>query len=177
MAVKSKTQELTWLEAAKHAEEVLVREGLPSPRPPKHLLGKDYDFPTDPATLTSVQLGRLMFQLADLRGYARGLVARYEVVAHELEIVLDYMASLKMRELGATEEFRELPQAARVQSVLRSVAIDGEELLKRLFHRSVEAKAASERLRAQYEIYESHYFALSREQSRREASARAGIPE
>lgn len=154
-----------------------MKERLPRQRPPDHLLGEDYDFPTDPATLTSIGLGRLMLQLAALRGYARDKLGREEIFLHELDQVFEFMVPLKMLDLIRSDDFKGLPRSALVKEVLRSSAIDGEDRLKKLFHRMVGQTAIVERLRVQFEIYEGHYFALSREQSRREASARVGIPE
>lgn len=171
------SDKLRWLEGAKRAEELLAQERLPSPKPPEHLLGQDYDFPTDPATLTSSGLGRLMLQLAALRGWAKDRVGREDLRLHELELVFDYLVPLQMAELVLGDELKNAPRAALVKEVLRSKAIDGDEKLKRLFHRIVEAKARVQALQTQLEIYESHYYALSREQSRREAGARAGVVE
>ena len=173
---KSANPKLRWLEGARRAEELLAKERLPRQRAPEQLLGEDYDFPLDPATLTSMELGRLMLRLASLKGYSGDRLAREEIALHELDQVLEYLVPLKMLDLIRSDEFKDLPRAALVKEVLRSAAIDGDDLLKRLFHRSVDQRAAVARLKAQYEIYESGYYALSREQSRREASARAGIP-
>lgn len=172
---KPDTLKLTWLEGAKRAEELLARAGLPEPRKPAHLLGQEYDFPTDPNTLTSMQLGRVKLELAALREFARSTLGRQELFLHEIELVLDFMVPLSMLDLIKTAEFSKLPRAAMVKEVLRSAAIDRNPMLKKLFHRSLDLKMAVQRLRLQFEIYDGHYSALSREQSRREALARGGI--
>ncbi len=177
MATKVTSPKLTWLEGARRAEELLAREGLPEAKKPTHLLGREYDFPTDPNILTSMQLGRIKLEMASLRGHVQSILGKQEIILHELEMVLDFMIPLEMLELVRSEEFRKLPRAALVKEVLRAAAIERNPLIKRLFHRTVETKLIAQRLRVQYEIYEGHYAALSREQSRREALARGGIPE
>lgn len=176
MAAKTPAK-LTWLEGASRAEELLAREGLPQARPPKHLLGQEYDFPTDPHTLSSMKLGQVKLEMAALRGHVQSVLGRQELILHELEMVLDFMVPLEMLELVKTDEFKKLPRAALVKEVLRAAAVERNPLLKRLFHRALETRLVTERFRVQYEIYDGHYAALSREQSRREALARGGIPE
>lgn len=169
--------QLLWLEASKKAEQLLVKAGLPMPKPPRHLLGKEYDFPSNPATLSTIDLGRIKLELAALRGHTQRLLAERDVVLHELEMVFDLMSPMVMLKLVKTGEFQDLPRAALVKDVLRAAAIDRDNTLKNLYHRIVTETAVVMRLKAQFEIYEGHYAALSREQSRREASARVGIME
>lgn len=163
------------MESTKRAEELLARENLPSPRKPTHLLGKEYDFPTDPNTMSSMTLGRLKLELAALREWTRELLGKQEIYLHEIELDLSFMVPLAMLELIKTKEFSELPRAALVKEILHNAAIERNDLLKRLFHRSIEVRMVVERFRLQFEIYDGHYSALSREQSRREALARGGI--
>lgn len=155
---------------------MLARENLPSAKPPNHLLGIDYDFPTDPNQLTSLQLGTLRLELSALRGYAERLLGEKEIYLHELELVFDYMVGTSMLTLARSDAFKGLPRAAGVKEVLRYQTIDSDDILKRLFHRIVEMKSEVEIFRLQFNIYEGHLQALSREQSRRESETRFGIP-
>lgn len=175
MAEQSTT--LTWLTATKRAEELLAREGLPRPRKPERLLGRDYDFPTDPNTLSSMELGRLKLEMASLRAWAQDLMGTRAILLHEMDLVMDLLVPLAMLELLKSEEFKKLPRAGLVKEVVRAAAIDRDDQLKRLVHRSIDVRMEEETFRLRYDIYDGHYAALSREQSRREALSRGGIPE
>ena len=159
----------TWRDAVERADAFIKAYKFPSPKRPTGL-DAEYDFPTDPRTLTSEKLGALRLQLSAFHGYLLWLIGKEDVELSAFETVYDLILGDAMNTV-AHEQAKRL-----VNDVLRSVTIMNNETLLGLTRAVIERRARVGRLHAQLTVYEAHLSALSREQSRREMEARLGIP-
>lgn len=158
----------SWRTAVDKANAFIAKHALPAPKQPVGL-GREYDFPTDPRSLTSEKLGALRLMLSAFHGYALSIVGREDVELEAFTTVYELMLGDAMDKVQRKAEKR------LVTDVLKSVTISNNDVLKRLTRAVIERRARVGRLKAQLTVYEAHLAALSREQSRREMEARAGI--
>lgn len=158
----------TWRTAVTKAEAFIRQHELPAPSRPAGL-GKEYDFPTDARTLTSLQLGTLRLRLSAFHGYVLYLLGREDVELGAFEAVYDMVLGDAMQKVANASVKR------MVTDVLRSVTVDGSETLKGLFRSITDRRARVGLLKSHLAVYEAHLNALSREQSRREMEARTGV--
>ncbi len=140
--------------------------GLPSLIKPVGL-GAEYSFPTDLSLLQSHQLGDLSLKLTAYYTYALQLLGREDGELGAIEAVYDIKLGLAMdaeagRRVGASP----------VKDILRALAIENDENVKRL-HRSILVRTHRKKLlEVQSSIYHEQLTRLSREQSRREGETR-----
>lgn len=156
----------TWADAVNKAEEMIRKHKLPVPRRPDGF-GEEYDFPTDPRVLRNDELSGIMLKLAAYRGYANMLLGAEDIAYSSFQTVFDLMLGKAMNDRAMAADRR------LVKDVLRAVTISEDEQLRKMVRSLVEREAIVKRLQYQVKIYEDHIWALSREQSRREAEARA----
>jgi hypothetical protein len=165
----------TWRDAVTKADELIKAHHLPSPKRPEGF-DAEYEFPTDPATLTNMKLGGIRLMLSAFHGYLLWLIGKEDVELSAFESVYDLILG------DAMDKTQRMRDKKLVTDVLRAVTIqeysgkDGERTLLKLTRAVIERRARVGRLRAQLTVYEAHLSALSREQSRREMEARVGIP-
>ena len=158
----------TWRTAVDKADAFIKRHELPAPSRPTGL-GQEYDFPTDPRSLTSEKLGATRLRLSAFHGYTLYLIGREDVELEAFSTVYELMLGDAMDKVQRRAEKR------LVTDVLKAVTITNHEVLRRLTRAVTERRARVGRLKAQLAVYEAHLAALSREQSRREMEARAGV--
>jgi len=144
--------------AVKHAEELLKKGALPLPKRPAGY-AEEYEWPEDVTALTSIQLGQLMGRLSGWQGYGSRLLGMAALDLHAFETIYELLLGRAMARLASEKR--------QVKEVLRAVAVDSDPVLTKLTRALVTKRAVVEALQAQIEIYKAHYFALSREQSRR----------
>lgn len=138
----------------------LDNTGIPFPAPPKNY-GKEYSYPEDVTELTSNALAQLMSKLTAWGGYGRRLLAWTEADLNLLETAYDIALGAKMYEITKAAAKKELKDTIRAQAL-----VDEPKLLSAT--QSISEKQTTARLlKAQVEIYQNHFDALSREQSRR----------
>lgn len=150
--------------------ELLKDAGLPSPAKPAGL-ADPYPFPTDPKTLEMTQLGQLRLQLAAYLGYTKLLLGGEDLELTALKKVFEVKADLVANVIVSGWE--KANGRAPGREFARSLAIDGDPQLKRVYQQLIEREARAMKLKVQAEIYQVGLDALSREQSRRESEVRA----
>lgn len=140
--------------------------GLPLPAKPKGF-GKEYDFPEDPNSLQSVELGQLMLRMAGFNGYALRVIGGLE--AEQVALEAEYRVAIA----DAGREIRE--KMGRVAAdTIESLALANSPGLMPLYRRLTEIRVALARMNSLSKIYTSQAGALSRELSRREMDSRVG---
>lgn len=153
----------TYQSAVDRARDLLARAELPVQGKPTGM-EKEYSFPTDPAALSSNELGRMMLKLASWRGYCARILAQIDAELTALTPVYNIILGREMTNVSNNREGARL-----VKEQLTAVAMDRNEELQNLYALGVEKQAAKIRFHAQWEIYNDQWAALSREQSRRDA--------
>jgi len=151
---------VSYNEARKRLLERIKNTGLPWPAPPKGY-AEEYEFPLDPTELPTEEISRLLAQYAAWAGYATRLLAFVDAELTLLRQRVELAVTAKMAELEDQAGKRSLKDA------LRARAINEDPVLLSATQILAEKEAEAIILRAQKEIYEKHYFAMSRELSRR----------
>lgn len=149
------------------AQSKLQDLSLPQPRRPA-TEEKEYDFPEDPDSLTTTELGQLMLRFA---GYAGYRMRQLGVLESEL-VALDREWKLKVGSYG-TSIREQLGGRPSIETVEAYVLNAHPELLP-LYKRVTELETVRANLKRQVETYEYAWQALSREQSRRSDQVRTG---
>jgi len=143
------------------------RQKLAVPKRPKTWV-TEYEFPEDPALLSSLELGQLMLKLSAMYGYVLRLmgVLDAELVAVDAE----YDSRVQTHALKVREEL------GRVNKELREAhVVYKHKELRPLRHRRIELRTVRAILDTYARIYIFHHQALSREQSRRAEESRMEI--
>ena len=146
------------------ATERVNAQRLPLPSKPKNK-EPEYEFPTDPSSLTSTELGQLMLRFASWYGYTVRLLGTAD---SELTLV-DAELKLTVHQRGL--EIRDT--LGRVSAdVVEAAVLKEHAELGPLNKRRLELTAVKIQLEARLKIYEKMHLALSRELARREMEAR-----
>jgi hypothetical protein len=154
------SKDWTYKQALERVTKRLDNTGIPFPAPPKNY-GKEYAYPEDVTELSSSNLAQLMSKLMAWAGYGRRLLAWSEADLNLLETAYDIALGAKMYGITMTAAKKELKDIVRAQAL-----VDEPTLLSAA--RSIAEKQTIARLlKAQVEIYQNHFDALSREQTRR----------
>lgn len=148
------------------AREKLKRQQLPLPKRPTSEQ-PEYEFPEDPDAVTSVELGQLMLRYAAYHGYTLRLMG---VVDSELTAI-ESEYQLRIQTHGLVER-QELGRVA-FDAIEAAVLVKYPELYA-MKRRVTELRTIRVQLETSATIYERHWTALSREQARRAAEAKAG---
>lgn len=142
--------------------------GLPRMRRPEGL-GQEYTFPTDVAGLRGGELANLSLRLSAWYSYLLAEVGREDSQLGVIEEAYNAALGVKMHDLARTYE-RNKP----VKETLKALVLEEDASLRAITRVIMRRRMVVRRLEAQLEIYKEQINRLSREQSRREAEARAG---
>lgn len=149
------------------ALERVGRQKLALPKRPKKWV-TEYEFPEDPAMLSSLELGQLMMRLAAMYGYVLRLMG---VLSAELVAVdAEYDSRVHTHALKAREELGRVNK-----ELLEAHVVYHHKELRPLRYRRVELRTVHAILDTYARIYIFHHQALSREQSRRAEESRMEI--
>lgn len=163
MPVTSEAYEL----AVKRSRELMKQIGIPSPKRPSGL-DEDYEFPTDPATLSSNELGKKMLALAAWYGYGTKHLGMQEAELTTMNAIFNILIGKAMVDVQKSSPIK------MVKDQLWASALDRDPELLKFYQRMLDKQTFADTLRAQVQVYDKQWSALSREQSRRDQDHRPG---
>jgi len=150
-------------EIAQNADTFLRGLGAPMQRKPQGM-DAEYDFPTNAATLTSLQLGNVRLQLSAWQTYILFIIGKEETELSTLESVYEMRLGSAMNTVRVRNQ-----KGVIAKEILASVALTEDKELERAYRVVLGRRARLKRLQTQADIYKEQLAVLSREQSRREA--------
>lgn len=153
--------------AVARSRELMEQIGLPSPRRPDKM-EKEYDFPDNPAGLSSTELGQKMMALMAWYGYAAKHLGVQDAQLTAMKSVFEIMIGKAMVDIAKLSAIR------LVKDQQFAMALDKDGELAAFYSRMLEKQVFADTLRAQVQVYEKQWAALSREQSRRSEDHRPG---
>lgn len=157
--------EVTADEIIKTADAFVSKQRLPAPTKPTDR-DPEFTYPTDPADLTSIELGQWM---ARFNGYFVYAVRTLGAVESKLVAVeAEYRLRINAGRQGVVNRLGGRPSAEVVEAEVLLASGD----IAPLYKRRLQLLAAKAQLEARARIYEKSFQALSRELSRREMEAR-----
>lgn len=154
-------------------EEIFVRvlekvgkHNLPLPKKP-NFTDKEFEVPTDPDSITTVELGQKMMQASAFYSYAKRLLGVLEAELIPLE------AEYKLRVITRGNILRRDPTfKSRSAEIIEAEVLSNNEDLLPLYERKVELLSIKSILESRADIYDRVYVTLSRELSRRGIESR-----
>lgn len=153
--------------AIKRSRELMKQIGVPSPRRPAGL-EEDYEFPTDPAALSSNELGRKMLALMAWYGYSTKHLGVQDAELTTMNAVFNILIGKAMVDVQKSSPIK------MVKDQLFAASLDRDPDLLDFYQRMLQKQTFADTLRAQVQVYEKQWSALSREQSRRSEDHRPG---
>lgn len=133
------------------------------------VLEAEYEFPSDPESLSSTELGQKMLYFTGLVGHTQWRLGQLE--SKLIAISKEY--SLRIQEHGL--EWKEKSEVKRPSAELLEAAVLSEHPeLKPMCQKKTELEAIQVQLESHVKIYEKAWASLSRELARREMEVRAG---
>jgi hypothetical protein len=146
--------------------EKVGKHNLPLPRKPAYE-EKEFEIPTDPDALNTIELGQKMMQSSAFYAYAKRLLGVLEAELIPLE------AEYKLRTISLGNIVRRDPTfKSRSAEIIEAEVLSANVELLPLHNRKVELQAIKALLESRADIYDRVYLTLSRELSRRGIESR-----